>query len=135
MSRENVDLVRSAYAALLGSDEWSAWVESFIAPDFEIEDRTLPEVSKGLRGPAAAHAKAARMRESFDAVRYDVEEARELEDSRVLVRVHASARGKTSGIQVDGTIGHLWRCLEGRTTRLDVFGAWADALEAAGLSE
>jgi hypothetical protein len=135
MSQENVELVRSAYSTLFGSEEWSAWVEEFIAPDFEIEDRTLPEVSQGLRGPDAAYAEASYLRESFDEVRYEVEDLQQLSDDRVLVRVRASARGLASGLQIDGTIGHLWAMKARKVTRLDVYGTWADALKAVGLAE
>ena len=56
---EDMGLVRSAYAHQWGSPEWAAWVESFIAPDFQLEDRTLPEAAQGLRGTEAAYAVAA----------------------------------------------------------------------------
>jgi hypothetical protein len=135
MSQEDMELVRSAYAQRWGTSEWSAWVESFIASDFELEDRTLPEVAQGLRGTEAVYAVAARMGESFEDVLYEIKETRVLDDGRVLVHVHAFARGRGSGVPIDGTLGHAWVCVDGRVRRLDVYARWDDALDAVGLSE
>ncbi len=130
MSRTNLELARSAYAARFGSEEWSAWVEEFVAPEFELDDRTLPEVSRNLRGPEAAYADAAHMNDSFEDIGYDIEELSELPDGRAFVRVRASARGRASGMRVDGTLGHVWSWSEGRATRPDVYGTWDDAVRA-----
>jgi hypothetical protein len=135
MSDEDMELLLSAYAQRWGTPEWSAWVESFIASDFELEDRTLPEVTQGLRGTEAVYAVAARMGESFEDVLYEIKESRVLDDGRVLVHVHAFARGRGSRVPIDGTLGHAWVFADGRVRRLDVYASWDDALEAAGLSE
>ena len=134
MSQENIEIVRVAYAAPFGGEEWLAYVEAFVATDCEIEDRTLPEEAPGLKGPAAARAEAAQMLDAFEDVSYTVEDLVDLDD-RVLVRVRGSARGKGSGIRIDGTLGHLWRLRDEKVVRLDVYGTWQEALEAAGLSE
>ncbi len=67
-------------------------------------------------------------------VRYTVDEVVDLDD-RVLIRAHVSACGKSSGISLDGSIGHLWTFVLGKATRLDVYGGWPEALEAVGLAE
>ena len=134
MSEENVQVVRSAYAVTYGGDEWLANVEAIVAPDCEIEDRTLPELAPGLKGPAAARAEAALMLDAFEDVSYAIEDLIDLDD-RVLVRVRGSARGKGSRVRVDGTLGHLWRLRDGKVVRFDVYGTWQEALEAAGISK
>jgi SnoaL-like domain len=134
MSRSDVELVRSAYSTLFGSDEWAEWIEAFIASEFELKDRTLPDVAHDLRGPEAAYAAAAHVRESFDWVRYDIEELRQPTDGRVLVRVRASGQGSASGMHIDGTLGHFWAVADAKVVRLDVYATWSDALEAVGLS-
>ena len=131
VSQENVDLVRTAYATSYGGEDWCAWVDEFLAADCEIEDRTLPDVAVGLRGPAAARAEAAHMLDAFEDVDYAVEEMRDLDD-RVLARVRASGRGRGSGLRIDGTLGHLWTLHAGKVVRFDVYGTWQEALDAVG---
>ena len=130
MSRENVEIAVTGYEAVLRGES----SDDFLAADFEVHDRTLPEVSESRRGPDAMRAVREAMADAFDDFRYDVEEARDLGD-RVLVRAHVFARGRGSGIDLDGTMGHLWTFAHGKATRLDVYGSWAQALEAVGLSE
>jgi hypothetical protein len=134
MSEENLEVVRRAYAAPYGGEEWLENVDAFVAKDCEIEDRTFPEAGTGLKGPAAARAMAAQMLDTFEDVSYAIEDLVDLDD-RVLVRVRGSARGKGSGIQIDGTLGQLWRLSEGKVVRLDIYSTWQEALDAAGLSE
>jgi ketosteroid isomerase-like protein len=132
MSRENVEAVRAGYDALIRGD-WSVSAD-VLSPDFEIDDRTLPEASSSRRGLDALRAARGAMAEAFDEFRYEVEEARDLGD-RVLVRAHVFAHGTGSGLGLDGTMGHLWTFTDGRASRLDVYGSWQEALEAVGLSE
>jgi hypothetical protein len=75
------------------------------------------------------------MGESFEDVAYEIVESRGLDDGRVLVRVHAFARGRGSGVPIDGTLGHAGVCQEGRVRRLDVCASWDDALEAVEVSD
>ena len=132
MSRENVELVCRGYDAATREDWFLA--ERLLSPDFEIHDRTVPEGSGSARGLDAVRASRAGMSEAFEDFRYDVEEAIDLGE-RVLIRAHVFARGKGSGLGLDGTMGHLWTFAEGKASRLDVYGSWHEALEAAGLSE
>jgi ketosteroid isomerase-like protein len=134
MSQENVEIVRGAYAVPFGGEEWLARVEALVDADCEIEDRTLPEVAPGLKGPTAARAVAAQMLGTFEDVSYEAEDLVDLDD-RVLVRVRGSGRGKGSGIRIDGTLGHLWTLRAGKVVRLDVYATWQEAVEAAGPRE
>ena len=134
MSQENVELVRRAYTIPFGGEQWLAGVEELVAADCELEDRTLPEVASGLKGPAALRAEAAYMLDAFEDVSYTVEDLRDLED-RVLVRLRAAGRGRGSGIRIDGTVGALWTFRARKVVRLDIYGSWKEALEAVGLRE
>ena len=133
MSEGNAEIVRRGYAVEYGGDDWLAIVDRYIAADCAVEDRTLPEVAADLRGPAAFRAGAAYMLDTFDEVGYVVEELREL-DNQTLVRVRGSARGKGSGVHVEGTLGHIWTLRAGKVVRLDIYPTWDDALAAAGLT-
>jgi ketosteroid isomerase-like protein len=134
VSQENVEIVRGAYTVPFGGEEWLAKVQEIVDPECEIEDRTLPEVAPGLRGPTAARAVAAQMLGAFDDVDYTVQDLVDLDD-RVLVRVRGSGRGKGSGIRIDGILGHLWTLRAGRVVRLDVYATWQEAVEAAEQQE
>jgi ketosteroid isomerase-like protein len=99
MSSANVDLVRSVFAAWgrgdFGSAEWAH-------PEIEwvIVDGPSPGSSRGLA------AMAERMRDflgAWEEYRHEPEEFRALDDERVLVLVHRSGRGKTSGLE----LGHM----------------------------
>src|SRR3954451_8930338 len=130
MGSANADLVRAAYALEYGGEDWLRWVDEHLSPEFEIEDRTLPEELAGLSGSTAARAHAARMRDAFEQVGYAIEELRDLGD-RVLVRARGHGRGRGSGVSIEGTLGHLWALRNGRVARLDVYGTWQEALDAA----
>ena len=134
MSRQNLENVRRCYAAPYGGEEWLALVEEFVAADCELEDRTLPEVAVGLKGPAAMRALAAHMTDAFEDLNYEVEDVLDLDD-RVAVRLRGSGRGRGSGMRIDGTLGHLLTLRAGKLVRLEIYGGWDETLDAAGLGE
>jgi ketosteroid isomerase-like protein len=133
MSEENVEIVRGAYDAPFGGEEWLAGLDALVDADFEIEDRTLPEPAPDLKGPAAGRAEAAQLLDALEDVNYPAEDLVDLDD-RVPVLVRGSARGKGSGIRINGTLGHLWRLRGGKVVRLVVYATWQEAREAAGLA-
>ena len=134
MSQDNVEHVRRCYAVPYGGEEWLALVDEFVAADCEVADRTLPEVAAGLKGPTALRAAAAYMTDAFEDVNYEAEDVLDLDD-QVAVRVRGSGRGKGSGVHIGGTLGHLFTFHAGKVVRLEVYGTWDEALEAAGLRE
>jgi ketosteroid isomerase-like protein len=132
MSQENVEMLRREYVRALRED-WSLSAVP-LAPDFQVVDSTLPEAAGPERGRDALRAARLRMSEVFADFGYEVEEAMDLGDC-VLIRAHVFARGRGSGLELDGTMGHLWTFTKGAASRLDVFGTWDEALEAVGLRE
>lgn len=137
MSQENVEMLRREYVRALREsalrEDWSLSSVP-LAPDFQVVDSTLPEATGPERGRDALRAARLRMSEVFDDFGYEVEEAMDLGD-RVLIRAHVFARGRGSGLELDGTMGHLWTFTKGTASRLDVFGTWDEALKAAGLRD
>jgi ketosteroid isomerase-like protein len=132
VSRENVEMLARGYEAVLRED-WSQ-TDALLGPDFQISDRTLPEAAGPERGEDALRAARSRMSEVFEDFGYEVQEAIDLGD-RVLVRARVFARGKGSGLDLDGIMGHLWTFSEGRASQLDVYGTWEEALGAVGMQE
>jgi ketosteroid isomerase-like protein len=63
---------------------------------------------------------------------FDIEETRDLGDVVVLVATHRG-RGRTSGVEVKGRTGYVYRLREGKVVRVELYPSRAAALEAAGL--
>jgi ketosteroid isomerase-like protein len=66
--------------------------------------------------------------------RFDIEDARDLGDDVLLVAGHRG-RGRTSGAEVHGRNGYLYRVRDGRIVRVEIYPGGAEALEAAGSRE
>jgi ketosteroid isomerase-like protein len=72
--------------------------------------------------------------EEWQGFRFTAEEVVDLGE-RAFMRVRLSGRGKSSGIELEQTVFHLWTFRDGMPWRCEVFADEAPALEAAGLSE
>jgi ketosteroid isomerase-like protein len=71
-----------------------------------------------------------------DGFRFKPQELIDLGDSRLVALVKADFRGQGSGVELKGHVSFLWTLdQEGRVIREQNFVNWAEALEAAGLSE
>jgi ketosteroid isomerase-like protein len=140
MSRENLDLVRSIYAAQERGDYSSAdWAHPDI--EFEISDGPSPGRWTGL----AAMAEAWRdFLNAWEEWRTEADEYRALDGGRVLVLAHSGGRGKASRAEV----ARMWTegaavcdLRDGKVTKLVVYldreHAFADLglSSEAGLSE
>ena len=71
--------------------------------------------------------------QAFEELSYGPVELIDLGD-RVLAHVLVSGTGR-EGIRAEFKFGQLWTLQDGHAVRLDNYGGWKDALEAAGLSE
>jgi ketosteroid isomerase-like protein len=96
MSKQNVEIVRSIYAAWdrgdFSSVEWA---------DPEIEYVIVDGPEPGSWSGRAAMAETMRsILNTWENARIEADEYIELEDERVLVLDHLSGRGKTSGLDV-----------------------------------
>jgi len=134
MSQENVEIVRSIYAAWERGDHSSAeWAHPEI--EYVAADGPAPGSSTGLAGMAEVFRDWLSVWEEW---RVEAEDYRELDGERVLVLFHFSARGKTSGLDVgqistEGATLFQLRC--GKVTRLVQYLDRTRGLEAVGLRE
>ena len=97
MASANLDLVRSMYAAFERGDYRSAdWADPEI--EFVIVDGPSPGRWVGFVGIAKGFGGWLSAWEDF---RVEVDEYRELDDERILVLIHRSGRGRTSGLEID----------------------------------
>jgi ketosteroid isomerase-like protein len=135
MSQENVDLVRSVYAAWeRGNFGETHWVDPDIECQF-IGDAPSPGTSKGLDGMARAWREWLSAWQEFHV---EADEYRELDKERVLVLCRFAGRGKTSGVE----IGEVWtkgasafQIRNGKVTELVLYTDYERALADLGLSE
>ena len=131
MSQENLDLVRSIYAALEHGDRAPA---ELIDPDFE----WIPDESHTLaQGPIRGRENVERYFEDLAEMlqpHVKLEEAVEKGD-QVMAFVHVRGRGQESGVELDVRTAHLWTFRSGRAVRSEVYADRRKALEAVGLSE
>jgi ketosteroid isomerase-like protein len=120
MSQENVELVRSIFAARERGDFSDAgWAHPEI--EYVIVDGPEPTSYKGLVGLAQAMRD---MLSPWDHFRGYVEECRELDVERVLVLLHASGRGKASGLELDALSAQQAQVVQvrdGKVTKILVY--------------
>jgi ketosteroid isomerase-like protein len=133
MSRENVELVRSIFAAWQRGDFSSAeWAHPEI--EFVIADGPIPGSYKGLTQMAEGWREFLNAWEDFHADELD--EYRELDGERVLALQRFSVRGKTSGVDLRRMRGaNLFHIQGGKVTRLVLYWERERALNELGLSE
>ena len=131
---ENLDLVRSIYAAWERGDYSSAeWADPQIEP--VVADGPTPGSWTGVTGMAQA------LRDwlsAWEDYRVEVDEFRELDGERVLVFLHRTGRGKTSGLELDqlGAPGAgLFHVRGGNVVRLVHYVERDHALGDLGLKE
>ena len=72
--------------------------------------------------------------EAWQPIQIETERVEQVAD-RVLVLGKFSGTGRGSGVIVERPVGVMFTFGDGLVERLQTFGAWADALEAVGLSE
>jgi ketosteroid isomerase-like protein len=134
MSRENVEIVRSIYAKWERGDYNSTdWQHPEV--EFVMADGPNPGRWSGASGISEAWGDFLSAWEDFRQV---ADAYRDLDDERVLVLLHASGRGKTSGLEVE-PIGSkaavLFHIRDGRVTKIVLYFDRTAALEAVGLRE
>ena len=134
MASANLELVRSIYADWERGDYSSAqWAHPMI--EFIWADGPEPGEWKGL-------AEMARSMHNWlgawEEVHVEADEYRELDDERVLVLIHHSGRGKTSGLEIGQATAKnatLFHIRGGKVTRLVLYWDRERAIADLGLVE
>ena len=132
MSQENVEKVREFIAAYNRRDFEGA-VASF---DPQI-DWVLParQSSDSCRGPDEVRRFWEGLDETMEELRLDPQEFLHAGD-HVATRLRYYGRGKGSGLEIETEMYHQVATFRGgRIVRMEYFGSWPEALEAAGLSD
>jgi ketosteroid isomerase-like protein len=74
-------------------------------------------------------------RQFSDDYRFEIAEARDLGGGVVFLDAKHGGSGRASGVAIGGESGYLYRVVEGKITRVELFTTPAEALEAASLPE
>ena len=72
---------------------------------------------------------------AFDQPRFEPQEATDVGEGRVIVRVRVSGRGRISGVESSAEFFHAWTMRDGKPHRCFVRSSRAEALKAVGLEE
>jgi ketosteroid isomerase-like protein len=135
MSQENVEIVRTIVDAHARGD-WGAVFTNY-HPEIEWDQSRnrlsfdLPPVSKGHAGIRDWFRRSV---EAWSLVEYEQEELIDAGDQVVqFFRMHA--RGRASGIELDGPLAQVWTVTDGLVVRVEFFDDRVEALKAAGLRE
>jgi ketosteroid isomerase-like protein len=130
MSQENVEVVQRFYRAW-ARGEFPAPIE-LMDPEIEYVNPT-GAVEPGTRRGLAAFSRAVeKVFEGWETWHMEPEQFRAAGD-QVAVVVRYRARGRGSGVEVEGRESALWTLRDGKVVRYAWFHEPADALEAAGL--
>ena len=130
MSQENVEIMRSGYAAL--AEQGVEAVLAFADPEFEA---TTPPSLASEPGTYRGHEGVRRWFGSFggamEGIYFEGQEFTSVGD-KVLVDTKLHARGRTTGIETEQRAFLVWTLREGRVTRVETFAERGQALESAG---
>ena len=125
---------RSIYNAVSRGDA-GAFLDS-LDEDVVLHQTTAMPGTKGtFKGQDGAMELLDEIAESFTEIAWRPQRVIDLGDERYLVLLRPKGKGRGSGVVLETEVAHLIQQRNGRTTRLDTFVGWDDALEAAGLSE
>jgi ketosteroid isomerase-like protein len=132
MSRENVDVVWAAMDAFNRRD--GEGFGALLASDAEIVPVRAAVEGTVYRGPDAATQYCAAVEESWENLRWEIEEVRD-GGAWVLALGRIRGRGRDSGAEIDARAGWVALLRDGLVTNFQTYADRDEALEAVGLSE
>jgi ketosteroid isomerase-like protein len=126
MSRENVELVRRIYSAWNRGESARAFIDEaveYVNPPYAVE-----------RGIRRGRRSFALMRDSYETWSFRIDELIDAGDE-VTVLGRYEARGRGSGLEMEGDQGHVWTVRDGKAVRFRWFHSHEEARAAAGPRE
>jgi ketosteroid isomerase-like protein len=107
----------------------------FLDPEFELHQASsIVDTAGVFRGPAAFRESLDELNESFENLTFEAERFLEAPGGEIVVLVHARARGRSSGMEIDNHIAWVWTFRGDRAVRMVVYEEPDDALQAVGLA-
>jgi ketosteroid isomerase-like protein len=136
MSLENVEIVRSAYAAVNERDLEA--LAEVTARDAVLDWSRSIGPQKGIyRGRDAFARYVAALTDAFERFELSPVDVVVAPGGEIVVRHHVSARGRASGLEIDRVpdVALVWELLDGKVTRTTLYQPHTQALEAVGLRD
>jgi ketosteroid isomerase-like protein len=130
MSQENVELVRRLFQAYADEGRESEKADDYFDPGIVWN----PADEAAQHGLDAVRAYMERWESEWENLSTIPEDFLDAGD-RVIVTVHFSGRGRTSGIDVDALLYEVYEVRAGKVVRMDEFVERGEALAAAGVAE
>jgi ketosteroid isomerase-like protein len=130
MSAENVEVVRSVFAAWLQGDMATDRLDPEIAM---IESSTIPGATSAY-GIDAVRRYMASFANYWDEIRFEPQEYIDAGE-QVIVVARLVGRGKASGVDVNRVWAYVWTVRDGKALRMEGYANRAEALKAVGLEE
>ena len=132
MSRENVEIVRRIYEAWNSDDPG---LELF-DPSFELhQTATSPDSARLFRGHDGLLQSAQELFSGLRDLSWKPDDFVAAPDDRVVVPFRFCATGRSSGVQVDMSLVHVWTLRDDLAIRCETYEDLAEALEAVGLRD
>ena len=133
MSEENVEIVLRQFEHF-SEGNLDAWAECWDRAVVVAPPEGWPEghVNRGIE---EWRRQAERLRDSWNEARVEVDEIRAVGEDRVVTRIRYVTTGKEPGIAFDTSMAAAFFLRDRKITRAEYYWNFAEALEAAGLSE
>ena len=132
MSDENVVRLQAAVEAFNQRD--GAKFDRLLAADAEIVPVRATLEGTTYRGGGAGSEYCAAVEDTWESLRWEVDEIREVGESAVALG-HIRGRGRGTGATIDTSSGWVAQFRDGLITRFRTYTSRQEALEAAGLRE
>jgi ketosteroid isomerase-like protein len=133
MSEQNVEVVREVYTHL---ERGQYFVRHLVAEDLVFVRRgaALGLLEGEWRGFEDIQAAVFEYIRSWDDLRNELQEIRDVDERRVLALDRQIGRGRASGVVMEREMATLFTLREGKIIRWESYWERTDALDAAGLS-
>ena len=132
MSQENVDRLQSAIGAFNRRE--GRTFDRLLAADAEIVPVRAVVEGTTYRGRDAGSQYCAAVEDTWESLRWEVDQIREVGDAAVAVG-HIRGKGRETGAAIDTSGGRVAQFDDGLITHFRTYTNREEALEAAGLSE
>jgi uncharacterized protein len=129
VAEADVELLRRAYEQFNTTREIDL---DLVAEDVEWGLFAGSPEGDALHGHPGVRSWTEEMRSAFERLKIEPEEFIDAGDGQVVVVSRMAARGRGSGMELEGPLVNVWTLREGRVTRCQSFTTRDEALAAAG---
>ena len=132
MAQEKIERLRSSYELFSRTGGYDV---DRLAPDFEVHQASsIIDTAGVFRGDDSLRDVLRELHEAFEELAFEAERIVEAPGGELVAFIHVRGRGRSSGLELDNRIAHVWTYRGDDAVRLVIYEEQADALEAVGLS-